>query len=140
MARSSPRKLTDAQIHAAEKRGRDEMASGASAAKYDRRSDALVITMRSGAIATIPRILIPVVRDAKPNAAAELELSPMGTSLRFPKLDADFAVHGLIRSVFGVNHANRIAGATKSPARAAASRANGRKGGRPRANEPRPGA
>ena len=132
MARVKQRKLTDSEIDAAHERGKAEMASGASAARYDRRRDAVLITMKSGAIATIPRALIPVVSRAEPRAADDLELSPMGTSLRFPRLDADFAVQGLIRRVFGVNEANRLAGATTSPARAVASRANGRKGGRPR--------
>lgn len=81
----------------------------------------------------IPRSLIPVLAKEERSAAADIELSPMGTSLRFPLLDVDFAVQGLIRHVFGVNQANRVAGATKSVARAAASRQNGRKGGRPRA-------
>jgi hypothetical protein len=126
---------TDAELAAARERGRAEMAAGAAAVAYDRRRDAIVVTMRSGAIATIPRMLIPGVAGAEPRNAADVELSPMGSSLRFPSLDADFAVLGLIRRVFGVNEANRIAGATRSKARAAASRANGVKGGRPRTRD-----
>ncbi len=122
---------TDAEIEAARARGRLEMATSAASATYDRRRDAVVVTMRSGAVATIPRALIPVVAEAEPRSAADVELSPLGSTLRFPSLDADFAVLGLIRRVFGVNEANRIAGATKTPARATASRANGAKGGRP---------
>jgi hypothetical protein len=128
--------VTAAEFAAAGKLGRAEMALGAVIAAYDRRRDAIVLTMRSGAIATIPRSLIPLVADAEPRALADIELSPLGSSLRFPKLDADFAIQGLIRHCFGVNEANRIAGATKSPARAAASRTNGRKGGRPRTKAP----
>jgi len=127
---------TDDEIAAARTRGKSEAASGASSVRYDRRRDAIILTMQSGAIATIPRALIPVVAFAEPAAVVELELSPLGTSLRFPRLDADFAVQGLIRRAFDVNQANRIAGATKSPARAAASRQNGRKGGRPRTKTP----
>jgi hypothetical protein len=125
------REPTVAETVAAHRRGKAEMASGAATARYDRRRDAIVLTMQSGAVATIPRELIPVVADSEPEAALDLELSPLGSSLRFPQLDADFAVLGLIRLAFGVNEANRVAGATKSPARAAASRQNGRKGGRP---------
>ena len=125
---------TDAEIAAARARGRAEMATGAAMVANDRRRDAIVVTMRSGAIATIPRTLIPVVAEAAPRNAADVQLSPMGSSLHFPSLDADFAVLGLIRRVFGVNEANRIAGATRSKARAAPSRVNGAKGGRPRAN------
>jgi hypothetical protein len=127
---------TDAEIAAARARGRVEMATSAAEVTYDRRRDAIVVTMKSGAIATIPRALIPAVGEAAPRSAADVELSPLGSSLRFPSLDADFAVLGLIRRVFGVNEANRIAGATKTPARATASRANGAKGGRPRIKAP----
>jgi hypothetical protein len=115
---------------AARERGRAEMAAAAATVMFDRRRD--VVTMRSGVVAMIPRALIPIVAEAEPNAAEEVELSPMGSSLRFPSLDADFAVQGLIRRVFGINEANRLASATKSKARAAASRSNGLKGGQPR--------
>jgi hypothetical protein len=131
MARVKQREPTIAEIETAYKRGKAEIAAGAKAVRYDRRRDVIILTMRSGAVATIPRELIPVVADSGPTDALDLELSPMGSSLRFPRLDADFAVQGLIRLAFGVNEANRVAGATKSPARAAASRQNGRKGGRP---------
>jgi hypothetical protein len=132
MARVKRQEVTDAEIEAARVRGKAEMGSSASAVRYDRRHDVIILTMRSGAIATIPRVLIPVVAHAEPSFTVEVELSPMGTSLRFPQLDADFAVQGLIRRAFNVNQANRVAGATKSPARAAASRLNGPKGGRPK--------
>jgi hypothetical protein len=132
MARMKRQALTTSEIEAARTRGKTETASGASSVRYDRGCDAIILTMRSGAVATIPRVLIPVVADVEPDKAVEPELSPMGSSLRFPQLDADFAVQGLIRRAFDVNQANRIAGATKSPARASASRLNGFKGGRPR--------
>jgi hypothetical protein len=132
MARMKLQQASAAEIDAARELGKAETAAGAVAAGYDRRRDAIVLTMRSGAVAAIPRRLIPVIAQAERQIAAEVELSPMGTSLRFPSLDADFAVQGLIRRAFGVNEANRSAGATISSARAAASRANGRKGGRPR--------
>jgi hypothetical protein len=131
MAQVMRHEVTDAEIEVARSRGKAEMGSGASAVRYDRRHDAIVLTMKSGAIATIPRILIPLVADVEPRSVIDLELSPMGTSLRFPQLDADFSVQGLIRRVFEINQANRVASATKSPARASASRRNGQKGGRP---------
>ncbi len=60
--------------------------SGVCAVRYDRRRNA------------IPRALIPVVAKAEPEIAAELELSPMGTTLRFPLFDADFGVRVLVRA------------------------------------------
>jgi hypothetical protein len=61
-----------------------------------------------------------------------VELSPAGWLIVFPALDADYSVAGLLREIFGFTAQQRRAGATKSPARAAASRANGKKGGRPK--------
>jgi hypothetical protein len=112
MARVKRHETSDAEIDAALARGKIDAASGASAVRYDRRRDVVVLTMRSGAVAVIPRALIPVVAAAEPAAVAGLELSPMGTSLRFPLLDADFAVQGLIRRVFDLSQAHRVAGAT----------------------------
>ena len=117
--------MTAKEFEAAIERGNVEMASGACTVRYDRRRDAIVLTMQSGAIATIPRALIPIVAKAEPEIAAELEISPMGTTLRFPLLDADFGVHALIRRAFDLSQARRAAGATKSSARASASRAGG---------------
>jgi hypothetical protein len=114
------------------RRGVLERATGAADVRYDRKSDSVELTMHSGATAVIPRALIPVVGNADVAYAEDIELSPIGTSLRFPSLDVDFSVRALIRRVFGMNEGNRVAGATKSEARAAASRANGKKGGRPR--------
>lgn len=132
MARTNSARPTTAEVKAADERGKAEMATGATAAHFDRKHDAIVLTMRSGAVAIVPRSLIPLASRGDRRLVSDLELSPMGTSLRFPRFDADFAIQGLIRRVFGVNEANRIAGAIRSPARAAASRANGRKGGRPK--------
>ena len=131
---SSKVKQPTRSFEIAQRRGLAEMAQGAERVRYDVRRDAVILTMRSGAIATIPRSMIPIVNEQDPNLIKNIQLSPMGTSLVFPALDADFAVQGLIRRVFNINEANRLAGATKSPARARASRVNGKKGGRPRRN------
>jgi hypothetical protein len=63
-------------------------------------------------------------------------VSPMGTGLHWPQLDADLSVQALLEGVFGSRawrraHAAR-AGSVKSEAKALAARANGAKGGRPK--------
>jgi hypothetical protein len=53
--------------------------------------------------------------------------------LHWEALDADFRVSGLLAGVFGTKaYMARRAGQAKSPAKSAAARANGTKGGRPR--------
>jgi hypothetical protein len=70
-------------------------------------------------------------------ALADVEIAGAGHALHWPQLDADFTVPGLLMGVFGTrawmaSEFARRAGQAKSPAKAAAARANGRKGGRPR--------
>jgi hypothetical protein len=72
-------------------------------------------------------------RDAE---LADIEILGSGHGLHWPALDADFTVPGLLMGVFGTrawmaSELARRAGQAKSPAKAAAARANGRKGGRP---------
>ena len=59
-----------------------------------------------------------------------------GLHLHWPSLDAALYVPGLLAGVFGtrgwMTHLARRAGQATSPAKAAAARANGAKGGRPR--------
>ncbi len=132
MARVKRPALTDEEFEAARKRGELEMANGARSVRFDHSKGTVVITMRSGAVALIPWSLIPIVSGEKRPRVVGVELSPLCTTLRFPQFDADFSIRSLVRHAFGMNEGNKIAGSTKSAARAAASRRNGRKGGRPK--------
>ena len=59
-----------------------------------------------------------------------------GYGLHWEKLDADLSIPALIVGIFGskawMQELARRGGASTSPAKAAAARANGAKGGRPR--------
>ena len=56
-----------------------------------------------------------------------------GTGLHWEALDADLSVPGLLAGLFGTRaFMARQAGRATSPAKAAAARANGARGGRPR--------
>lgn len=49
----------------------------------------------------VPAGLLEGLADAPPEALAEVEIVPGGEGLRFPALDADFSVPGLLAGTFG---------------------------------------
>jgi hypothetical protein len=67
------------------------------------------------------------------SSAAAISRSVMGFGLHWETLDVDFSVAGLVNGIFGTaKWMAARAGRAISPAKAAAARANGAKGGRPR--------
>jgi hypothetical protein len=126
---------TDAQFEAAEERGRIAMATEprAVSARYDAKADRIVVELISGATFAFPPALVQTLCDATPEQLSEIEVSPVGFGLHWPQLDADYTVKGLMNGVFGTaKWMAAKAGRATSPAKAAAARANGAKGGRPR--------
>ena len=127
--------LTDAQIDAALERGRiaAETEPRATAARYDAKSGRVIIDLTNGATFAFPARLAEGLADADADDLADIEVSPVGFGLHWPKLDVDYTVPGLVAGIFGTRRwmAAR-AGRARSPAKAAAARANGAKGGRPR--------
>ena len=109
----------------------------ATSARYDRRIGRILVELDTGyAIAFSPR-LAQGLEDAKPTHLDEIEVSPSGLGLYFPKLDADLYVPSILQGIFGSK--NWIAatmgakgGSQKSTAKTSAARENGKKGGRPR--------
>jgi len=141
MAKKMSKSEFDRQYKESVIRGYASMAREAQAksARYDQRSDRLVIDLKNGVTLAIPSGLIQGLRGAATEDIA-VELGPRGAALHWDKLDVDFSVGGLMAGVFG-NKAwmgNLMAelgskgGRAKSEAKAAAARANGAKGGRPR--------
>jgi Protein of unknown function (DUF2442) len=127
--------LTDAQIDAALERGRiaAETEPRAAAARYDAKSGRVIIDLTNGATFAFPSRLAEGLSDADPSDLADIEVLPRGFGLHWPKLDVDYSVPGLVSGIFGTARwmAAR-AGRGTSKAKAAAARANGAKGGRPR--------
>jgi hypothetical protein len=70
-------------------------------ARYDRKSEALILTFGSGASMTIPRGVIPGLGHEPVSALETVVLSPSGDALRWPLLDADVHLPGLVECVFG---------------------------------------
>ena len=127
--------LTPSQIASANARGRRVAAElpHATKARYDRRSRRIVVELTNGALFAFPPQLAQGLTDASPDDLATIELSGGGYGLHWPTLDADFSVPGLLAGVFGTARWMATqAGRTSTPAKTAAARANGAKGGRPR--------
>jgi len=110
-------------------------------AVYSRRKARLEIGFASGVELAVPVALIQELQTLVPPPApallAEVEVWGGGQSVYFPQLDVSVWAPGLLQGVFGTREwmrteVARAMGSAKSPAKAAAARENGRKGGRPR--------
>ena len=130
--------ITAAEIAAARKRGAQEPTIVS--ARFIRSMRTLEVTFVHGVKIAIPIVLIQDfgMLERAPTLAelAEVEVAGGGTSLYWPRLDHGLWGPGLLQGIFGtkawMRELARGMGAIKSPAKAAASRENGRKGGRPR--------
>jgi hypothetical protein len=131
--------MTDAQFEAAEARGREmlDREPRASAARYDRATGRVVIELVNGCAYAFPAGLVQDLQGAAEDDLAEVQVDGVGFNLHWPALDADLYVPALVSGVFGTRawmtrELARRAGQATSPAKAAAARSNGAKGGRPR--------
>jgi hypothetical protein len=106
------------------------------AARYDSAQGRIVIDLSTGyAVAFVPE-RAQGLAGARPTDLAEIEVTPSGYGLHFPKLDADLWLPALLEGVFGSRawtaaQMGARGGRAKSDAKATAARANGKLGGRP---------
>lgn len=126
---------SDTKLGAAEERGRKffETAVLAASARYDGRSKRIVIELTNGSTFAVPASLIEGLAEATEAERRDIEVWGDGYAIRWDKLDLDFTVPGLVSGIFGTRkYMAQLAGRSTSEAKAAAARANGKKGGRPR--------
>jgi hypothetical protein len=133
--------LSDRQFEDAEARGHKVLDNEprASTARYDRRSGRVVIELLNGCAYAFPVRLVQELQNASADDLTEIETDKIGLNLHWPALDVDLYVPALVAGIFGTRawmaeELARVAGRATSPAKAAAARANGAKGGRPRKN------
>lgn len=112
-------------------------AGHAVAARYDRRTSRIVVRLNTRLELAFPPALAEGLADAAPADLADIEISPAGLGLHWPKLDADLYIPALLQGVFGSRRwmaaqLGAAGGRARTKAKATSSRANGRKGGRPR--------
>ena len=106
------------------------------AARYEPDRDLIDLTFAGGGSMAIPRKAVPGLERATPATIESVVVSPAGDALSWPALDVDIYVPGLVERVFGTRlfaaATGRRGGRRRSKAKAAASKTNGAKRGRPR--------
>ncbi len=70
-------------------------------AYYDPSDRRIMIRLRSGATFSFPPDIAQGLATASPADLAQVEITPMGDGLRWPTLDADFTIAGLLAGQFG---------------------------------------
>jgi hypothetical protein len=113
----------------------DKVATKINAASYDRPADMIRVDLSTGATLSVPRAKILGFAKAKPSQLADLRIMPGRETLWSDTVDDGVLLEQLLiiaagKQILAVIGA-RINGSKKSEARAAASRLNGIKGGRP---------
>lgn len=108
----------------------------AKSARYDRRAKRIVVELLNGATFLFPPELAQGLAGASPADLAKVQVTPSGAGLRWPSLDADFSLPGLMMGVFGspawMRELARKRERAKSKTGVAAIRANGSGNGRRR--------
>jgi len=112
-------------------------AGHAVSARYDRRASRVVIMLSTGVQLAFPARLAEGLAGAPAESLADIEISPSGLGLHWPKLDADMYVPALLQGVFGsrnwmARELGANGGRSRTEAKLSAARENGLKGGRPR--------
>jgi hypothetical protein len=129
--------VTDEDFEKAEARMRELREAGyVLSARYDRRTSRVVVNLSTGVQIAVPSRRVEGLAGAAADDLAEIQISPAGLGLFWPRLDADVYVPALLQGVFGSRQwmaaqLGATGGRVRSAAKAAAARDNGRKGGRP---------
>jgi hypothetical protein len=130
--------ITRDQFEAATRAGQESPI--AVAARYSRTRGKLEITFANGVDIGVPVTLIQDFHllEKWPTASqlSEVEIWGAGQAVFFPRIDLLVWAPGLLQGLYGtklwMRELARGMGSVTSPAKAAAARENGRKGGRPR--------
>ena len=130
--------LTQQAFAAAKARGEKRLRGPrAESAHYDSERDRVIVRLTTGIeIGFAPRDA-EGLQHASRDDLAEIEIEAFGLGIHFARLDADLYVPALLEGVLGSKSwmAARLGaagGRARSSAKAAASRNNGKRGGRPR--------
>ncbi len=130
--------ITEQELQAATRRNEETRQAGyAVSAEYDARQERLIVNLDTGVVIMVPVHLVEDLAGANAQDLGEIEVTPAGLGLHWPRLDADVYVPSLVQGMFGTKRwmaaqLGAKGGKVKSEAKATAARANGAKGGRPK--------
>ena len=104
---------------------------------YDRENGRVVIRLSSNLDLSFSPNDAQGLEKATPSQLDQIEISPSGLGIHFPKLDADLYLPAILQGFLGsrkwmASRLGQAGGESRSAAKRAASRANGKLGGRPR--------
>lgn len=124
------------QANARMKKGLAEMPR-AIGARFDAGRGKVVVDFGDGTEFAFPPSRAQGLSGASPADLADIEVTPSGLGLHWPRLDADLHVPALLQGLFGskrwmAQSLGRQGGQATSEKKRAAARANGKAGGRPR--------
>ncbi|SHI18752.1 DUF2442 domain-containing protein [Pollutimonas bauzanensis] len=131
--------ITEATIKAANQRAATAKAAIPSAIsiRYDVETARIVILLESGLELAFPLSDVQGLEHARPIDLADVEITPSGLGIHFPRLDADIYLPALLEGFLGTERwmaaqMGKRGGKASTGAKAAAARENGKLGGRPR--------
>ena len=134
--------MTDAVFEVANRRATAKKASFPTVVSvhYDPRIVRVVIVLASGLELAFSPKLAQGLENALPADLAEIEITPSGLGIHFPRLDADLYLPALLEGFLGSKHwvaseMGKIGGAATTQAKARAARENGKLGGRPKGSK-----
>lgn len=126
--------LTAEEIAAGRARGQEraEREPRALFVAYDAARDRIVLELDTGFALAIPRKELEGLADATPEQLAGVQILGPGVAIAWDDPDVGFTVDGLWNQLYGTKRWMSELGRRTSERKAAAARANGAKGGRPK--------
>ena len=130
--------LTKQDFETAKARGKARMRGPrAESAHYDAGRNRVIVRLTTGVELGFAPRFVEGLQHASTEDLRVIEVEAFGLGIHFPRLDADLYVPALLEGVLGSKRwmaaqLGAAGGRTRSAAKAAASRENGKRGGRPR--------
>jgi hypothetical protein len=108
-------------------------------ARYDRRRRRIIVQFSTGLEVSFSPRDAQGLGEATAAQLKRMEISPSGHGIHFPKFDVDLYLPALLMGFLGSRNwmaarLGAVGGKSRSAAKVAAARRNGRRGGRPRKN------
>lgn len=117
----------------------DQTEPRAKSVAYDAASGRIVVELKLGSAFAFPPDLFPELAGETPDELAKVYTTDSGDGIYWDDLDVGIEVSGILARILGDALLKSFAsrgGSSTSERKAAAARANGRKGGRPRKKRP----